>query len=164
MKTIKILILSLSLISILFSQIDDSLGLRLEDQFVEKGFLILKSTKDYNEALNFVKEVSKKLEIKIDLRDLSPNEKTGLSFPDSICMSEFGQMPCYVARGRWDDGVYLSIEYSNAYDKFKSGYYIVIAASDFKENNTLKATLKKVKENISDAYIKYTKVYVGCMH
>ena len=71
---------------------------------------------------------------------------------------------CYLARGRWDDGVYVSIEFSNAYDSFSKGYFIVMAGSSFKNDPVLTKTLNKAKEKYPDAYIKASKVYMCCMH
>jgi hypothetical protein len=93
------------------------------DCIVEKDFLILSSTPDYTSALAAVKDASKKLGIPTNLRHLHPDTKEGLSLPlDSCKQLGFDGGPCYLARGRWDDGVYLSIEYSNAYESFADGY------------------------------------------
>ncbi len=76
------------------------------------------------------------------------------------CMADEVDYPCYVPRGRYDDGIYISIEYSNSYENFKDGYYIVIAAS----GDDVKEYLKPVKEVVKDAYVKSSKVYIGCLH
>lgn len=141
------------------------------DCYAEKDFLIIHSTKDYNNALLIAQKAAKTLDIKLDLRQLIPdkNSRIGLTPPADTCLKyskEYGgqDSTCYLARGRWDDGVYISIEYSNAYNSFSEGYYIVIVGSGFKKDQNLVATLKKVKEKYSDAYIKTSKVYMCCMH
>ncbi len=58
----------------------------------------------------------------------------------------------------------MSIEYSNAYSEFTKGYYIVIAASGSKDDAEIKNAFKKIKLRYRDAYIKSSKVYMGCMH
>ena len=57
----------------------------LNEPFVEKGFLILLSTKNYKKAFSFLKKASKTIPIKYDLRDLEPDSSIGLSYPDSVC-------------------------------------------------------------------------------
>jgi hypothetical protein len=132
------------------------------EPYVTKEYLILLSTKDYREALEFSNKASKQFKIKLDLRNLTSNEKLGLSFSEKECNDGGFDFPCYISRGRSDDGEYISIEYSDAFTGFNPKYYIVVAASG--SEKTLKPMLKKVKKEIKDAYIKKAKVYIGCMH
>jgi hypothetical protein len=135
-----------------------------EDMFVKKDFLILLSTKSYKAALTTAKKVSSSMNLKLDLRGLTENKESGLSFSQKQCKEDDIEYPAYYARGRWDDGVYISIEYSDAYTEFAKGYYIVIAASGTKEENEIKTAYKKIKPGFKDAYFKSSKVYMGCMH
>lgn len=128
---------------------------------IEKGFAIIHSTKDYSAALQTVEEASRKLDIKIDLRGYYPNEEIGLK-TDSVCGC--GEAHDYLARGRWDDGIYISIEYSDRYKGFAKGYYIVIIASGKKGSKQLTETLESAKNYYADSYVKNTSVYIGCMH
>ena len=91
------------------------------DPYITRSFLILKSTKDYSEAAQFVEIVSKKLDLEVKLRGLKPNKKVGLSPPKEECEKYEFTYPCYIARGRWDSGTYLSIEYSSSYKGFTEG-------------------------------------------
>ena len=130
--------------------------------YVSKGYCIILSTKSYAEAKSIAEEASRKTGIKIDLRGLAPNKESGLTMSRAACDSNGFEYPGYVSRGRWDDGEFLSIEYSDAFTGFAKGYYIVVASSGNKKNNY--ATLKKVKLFYKTAYIKQSEVYVGCMH
>jgi len=141
--------------------------------FVEKDFLIIHSTKNYKSALTIAQKAAKTLNIKLNLRGLLPISDTtlGLSEPIDTCLKyseEYGGVDstCYLARGRWDDGIYISIEFSNAYNSFARGYYIVMvgSASKKEKNVDLAPTLKKIKVNYPEAYIKTSKVYLCCMH
>jgi hypothetical protein len=140
--------------------------------YVNKYFLLIQSTNDYKAALKTAQAAAKGLGIKLDLRGLIPdkNPNTGLTMPVDSCLKyseeEGGgeDSTCYMARGRWDDGIYISIEYSNAYSGFSKGYYIVIAGSSDKKDQSLVSTLKKAQAKYSDAYIKTSKVYLCCMH
>lgn len=131
---------------------------------VPKKVLILKSTQSYEEALKTAKLVSEKLMTQLDLRGLSPNKELGLSFSEADCQNDGWDFPCYVARGRYDDGIFVSIEFSSAYTGFAKGYYIVVLQTATKETAELNDTLIKAKKVVSDAYIKTTPVYMGCMH
>ena len=130
------------------------------DMFVNKSFLIAKSTKSYKEAKSFSEKISKTLGIGINYRRLVFNKSEFLSFSNEECTQNGWDYPCFIPRGRYDDGVYISIEHTNWYDEFSNGYYIVVLAS----GKDAPKTLAKVKKHYSDTYVKKAKVYVGCMH
>lgn len=90
------------------------------------------------------------------------NDNGGLTYSKQSCDDNGWDYPCYVSRGRWDDGVYITVEYSSAIQGFTPGLYVVIAASGSKEN--IAPTLQTVKQSIPDAYMKTSSVYVGCMN
>jgi len=157
----KVLFLSavLSLTSLVFAE-----GVRVskpEDMYVKKSFLILKSTQDYDEAENFARLASKKLNVKLDLRGLIADKELGLTYPKKECEDNGEEYPCYYARGRFDDAVFISIEDSSYYDGFTKDYYIVVGAGGNAES---KEMLPVAKQQFPDAYVKSTKVYIGCMH
>jgi len=133
----------------------------LKVQSVSKSFLIVKSTKSYTEAKNFAQKLSKKSGLKLDLRGLEYNTEIMLSHPRMECLENGFVYPCYVARGRYDDGAYLSVESSDAYEGFARGYYIVVAASMEKIAQSL---VQRMKQYIPDAYVKRTSVDMGCIH
>lgn len=132
----------------------------IAQQVLTKSFLIAKSTKSYEEAKTFSLNLSAKSGIKTDFRGLVANPTWGLSEVKESCQEQSFIFPCYVARGRYDDGVYISIEYSDAYSGFVKGYYIVIVAS----GEVSRKLLLQIKSVLPDAYIKYSTVYMGCMH
>lgn len=126
---------------------------------VSKGFTIVLSTKSYDAALKVAKEASEKLQIEFQERGNYPNPEGGLS-NDEIC--ECGESHGYLPRGRYDDGKYVSIEYSSSYSSFAEGYYIVIVNSG--DRKELEKNLPSVRDHFKNAYVKNDKVYVGCMH
>lgn len=132
--------------------------------WVEKSFVILKSTGRYEEALSFLKSAEARLNVKVDLRGLAPNATRGLTLPKSRCEEEWGEFPCYFPRGRWDDGVYLSIEHSSGYKGFTPGLHIVVLASGSRASDQLRAARDLARGVYPDAYLKTTPVYLGCMH
>jgi len=128
--------------------------------FVKKYFVIVQSTKDFAAAKLTAAKAAKQLGEKLDLRGLQPNKKSGLTNSKKDC--EMDGYPCYYSRGRYDDGDYVSIEWSNAFEKFAKGYYIVIVCSGDKTSVT--ANLQKTKKIFKDAYYKQDSIYLGCMH
>ena len=112
----------------------------------------------------FTKHASKNLKFKLDFRGLNSDKTLGLTSNKTACEEEGFDYPCYVPRGRWNNGVYISIEYSSGYEGFKSDYYVVIAASGEKNDQSLKEKLPFIKKIVPDAYLKNSKVYMGCVH
>jgi hypothetical protein len=135
-----------------------------QDQYVKKRIVILLSSRDYRQAESFARRVATRAQVKLDLRDLQPNKSIGLTFPKQHCEDGGFDYPCYIARGRYDDGEYISVEHSSAFAGFRPGYYIVVGASYENGKPEVKRSLTKFKQYASDAYAKLSKVYVGCIH
>ncbi len=127
-----------------------------------KYVCIILSTKSYTEAKKVAQQAGKKCNLKIDYRNLLPNKKIGLTLSKADCENEGWDYPAYYARGRDDDGAFISIEYSNAFDGFAKGYYIVVVAMG--DARLAKYVLAEVKPTYKTAYVKKTEVYIGCMH
>ncbi len=133
-------------------------------QTEKKGFVIISAGKNYDDIKKLAKKVAKKLNYKLDLRGLVPNKTEGLTLTKKTCENEELEFPLYVARGRYDDGNYVSIEYTNGYNGFTPDYYLIIVSSHVKGETKLNKALKHVKTYYKSAYIKYADVYMGCMH
>jgi hypothetical protein len=88
----------------------------------------------------------------------------GLTFSQDACASEFGEFPCYVPRGRWDDGVYLSVEHSSAYEGFEEGLYVVVLASGSPRDRTIGAARAPREGSVPGRVVKTAPVYLGCIH
>jgi hypothetical protein len=131
---------------------------------VRKSFVILKSTPNYAEARALAAAASEQLAIRLNLRDLLPDGAMGLTFSQDACTNEFGEFPCYVPRGRWDDGVYVSVEHSSSYVGFEEGLYIVVLASGSPRDRAIGAALRRAKGQYPDAVVKTAPVYLGCIH
>lgn len=138
---------------------------RTEDpDVVRKSFVILKATHDYAEARALAGAAAERLAIRLDLRDLAPDRDVGLTFPEEACKNEFGEYPCYVPRGRWDDGVYLSVEHSSSYEGFAEGLYLVMLASGAPRDRAIGAAVRRAKDLYPDVAVKTAPVYLGCIH
>ncbi|MDZ4664157.1 MAG: hypothetical protein SGJ15_04715 [Bacteroidota bacterium] len=135
-----------------------------DNAYSERSFLIIASTKNIKEAFTLANAASKKTGLKFRDNALEKDTIAGATFPIDTCKTFGFEWPCYVARGRYDDGAYVSVEYSNAYTGFKKGYFIVIAANGHKENEEFNRAVKKIKQHYPKSYVKRTLVYFGCMH
>jgi hypothetical protein len=131
---------------------------------VRKSFVILKATPSYADARAVASAAAERLAIRLDLRDLAPDGEAGLTFPEDACKNEFGEFPCYVPRGRWDDGVYLSVEHSSSYEGFQEGLYIVVLASGSPRDRVIGAAVRRAKSLYPDVVVKTAPVYLGCIH
>ena len=131
---------------------------------VPKSFVILKTASSYVDARAAASDAAEQLAFRMNLRDLAPDVTTGLTFPEDACKSEFGEFPCYVPRGRFDDGVYISIEHSSSYEGFEEGQYLVVLASGAPHDRAVRAALRRAKPSFPAAVIKTTPVYLGCLH
>jgi hypothetical protein len=136
----------------------------IKEATAQVEFVIVKSTANYDEARGIAAEASKRLRAPMKLRDLAPTSKGGLSFPKGICEENGWDSPCYVARGRYDDGAYVSIEHTSGYPEFKPNFYIVVVASDRKGSALIKKTAREAQKIFPDAYTRVAQVYMGCIH
>jgi hypothetical protein len=136
-----------------------------EGQFQTKYFLIIGSVKTVDEARLLARQAEQKTGFTFKDPGLLADSSTGATFPRSVCESDCGfEFPCYVARGRYDDGNYLSIEYSNAYEGFAKGFFIVVAASSAKDLSKDTQLMNKIRAQYPKCYVKKNRVYIGCMH
>ena len=136
-----------------------SLDLPQQEPYVQKSFLIVMSTKNYDRALSKAQKVANTLVVPLNLRNIIKDPEGGLT-SNEVCGC--GEQHGYIPRGRADDGKYISIEYSTAYQGFTPGYYMVVVASG--QRNELEDLLPTVQKHYKDAYIKNAEVYMGCMH
>jgi len=132
--------------------------------FADKSFLIIASTNNIDEAFAIARTASQKTGLEFHDNKLRADKSIGATFPADTCKDNGFEFPCYVARGRYDDGSYLSVEYSDGYSGFRKGLFIVIASSGDKNNLAFKKTSKTIRQTYPKSYIKQTKVYLGCIH
>jgi hypothetical protein len=132
--------------------------------FVDKEFVILKSTPSFEEATRSAAQAASKLGVELNLRGLSPNLRTGLTFSKQECTRSSVPYPCYVPRGRGDDGTYVSVEWSSKYQVFAKGLYVVMIASDVAGSSETRRVLEMARSVYPHAYAERVKVYVGSMH
>lgn len=135
-----------------------------EDFLVPKELVIVASPPRYDDARRAAERAAKKLDLRLDLRGLSPAPSGELSLSQKDCDDNGFDHPCYVPRGRYDDGTYVSIEESKGYAELKPGLFIVVVDSDPSGSDTIKKTLRAAKAAFPDAYVRRVDVYMGCIH
>ncbi len=133
------------------------------DQTERKGFVIIAAGKNYDAMKVLAQKVAQKLNYKLDYRDMLENATIGLSMSPKDCDGAGYEFPMYYPRG-YDNGNYVSIEYTNGFEGFTPNYYIIIVSNHSKGSPELSKALAFVKTHYKTAYIKYTDVYMGCMH
>lgn len=129
------------------------------------SYVIVISTKSYDEALERAKDASDKLGYPLDLRDLHPNRETGLSVSKEVCAEICGggvDYPQYLPRNEWGPSKYVSVEYSNGFEGYSPGYYMVIIASGEQGDPSVREALKEAQVFYKDAYAKTCGVWMGC--
>ncbi len=103
-------------------------------------------------------------------------ERTGLEYRSQTTLTEHGSptysrdvcadngwtYPCYVPRGRWDDGVYVSVEPTDGYRGMQPGYFIVVVASGLEEE-IVEARQVLAGHRIS-TFVKGAPIWMGCIH
>lgn len=114
---------------------------------LDKNFLIIASTKTYQEALYIAKEAQRRLNKSINFENYEYFKEVGLINNNFVYSQHM-----YYPRGLNDDGDYISIEYSSFYEKFTPNLFLVIVSSG--DYNLLSKELLKIKELYKDAYIK----------
>lgn len=135
-----------------------------ENNWEKVDLVIILSSKNYNDAVTRAGEAAEKMKIELNLRGLKENATIGLSMDSASCNENGWEFPAYVARGRYDRGKYISVEYSDAYPGLTTGYYIVVVCCDHTGEKSLSESLTEAKKFYPDAYVRKTKVYMGCMH
>lgn len=129
------------------------------DQTVPVSFIVIEETSNYKAALKKAQLASNKLGLTLNLRNYYKDKELGLATSE-VCGC--GENHGYLARGRYDDGNYISIEYGKGYDSIQNNKYIIIVSSGYKTD--VEAQLANTKRFYKRASIINERVYMGCMH
>lgn len=143
---------------------DDDMTAWVNSYLVPKWFVVVGMEKRYDRALEEARLTAKRLRMKVDLRGLHPNRETGLSITKADADSNGWEYPTDYPRGRWDDGNYVSIEWSSDFDNQPKGRYMIVVASGYTGEEWLKASLAGTRKVYPRATLVTSKVFMGCMH
>lgn len=148
----------LVLLALVYSAALGEQRLTEEDFYSDRYILILKSTKDYNEAVNFARDASKKLSIEFDNENTRYSKEEGIYYEGTDDPLYEGK---YYPRRYTEE--FISLENSGYYKGFADGFIIVVGGI-YNDRKASKQALGKVKTVYHDAYIKKTKMWMGCIH
>lgn len=138
------------------------------EQTLAKQVLILGSFKDYKDALNSAQKNGQLTGLPYSSRGMVFDTARGLIWPDNYedeiyAGSYSGRR--YTDECGGDVHACLTIEKSDFYAGMQPGYYIVVAGIyDEGDKSGANSQLQKLKKIVPDAYLKSTKIYMGCMH
>lgn len=139
------------------------------DQTAERHVAILSVYKSFAAARADAEKIAKASKVPFSMQGRVYDKKRGLIYPDDFEDEVF--RGAYVAR-RYDKTIlsggekqsaYLSVERSDAYEGFKPGFYIVVAGIGKTRDEALKQTAK-FKTWAPTAYVKKTRIFMGCLH
>lgn len=130
-------------------------------QMVRKHFLVIGTFKSVAGARRAVARlvVPTGLSTASDALEIHEGEPT---YPRDVCELNGWDYPCYVARGRFDDGAYLSVEPSDAYTGMNPGYFVVVAASGSRDD--VLAEQRELARRKVPSYVQTSDVWLGCIH
>jgi hypothetical protein len=133
-------------------------------QVAKKDFVTLLPVSSYSAARRLAHQVAARLGIRLDLGESRPHGKGELTFSKATCDANEWSYPCYIARGRDDDGVYVSIDVASAYPGVQGPGYVVVLASGPKDDPSVRAAFEKARSSFPETSIQTNDVYMGCIH
>lgn len=134
------------------------------EELVEKDFLVLPVVGSYVEARRVAALAARRLGLKLDLRGARPTAKGGLTFSRAECDANDWDYPCYVSRGRYDDGAYVSVDEAGSFFDGEERGYLVILGSGPKDDPATRALLEKARSPFPKAEIRTDDVSLACIH
>ena len=127
--------------------------------YFDKCLLILKTTKDYNEAVSFASKASEKLDREFKNEHVEYSEEKGIYYAETL--------PDGMYRGKYYprrySGEHISLENSSGYKGLTPGFIIVLGGI-YDNHAEAKEALAKTRESHKDAYVKKTNMWMGCIH
>jgi hypothetical protein len=133
-------------------------------EMAEKDFVVLPAIASYAEARRVASTAARRLGLKLDLRRARPDGHGGLTFSPADCQANDWEHPCYVARGRDDDGAYVSVDEARRFFDGEDEGYLVILGSGPKNDPSTRAVAEKAQALFPAAEVRTDDVWMGCIH
>lgn len=133
-------------------------------EMAEKDFVVLPAIASYAEARRVASTAARRLGLKLDLRRARPDGHGGLTFSPADCKANEWEHPCYVARGRYDDGAYVSVDEARRFFDGEDQGYLVILGSGPKNDPSTRAVAEKARALFPSAEVRTDDVSLGCIH
>ena len=133
-------------------------------EMVEKDFVVLPAIASYTEAHRIARTAARRLGLKLDLRRARPDGYGRLTFPLADCQANDWAYPCFVSRGREDDGTYVSVDVAERFFDAEARGYLVILGSGPKGDPSTRALAEKARSLFPLAELRTDEVWRGCIH
>ena len=131
---------------------------------VEKDFVVLPAIASYTEAHLVARTAARRLGLKLDLRRARPDGYGRLTFPPADCKANDWVYPCFVSRGRQDDGTYVSVDVADRFFDAEARGYLVILGSGPKDDPSTRALAEKARSLFPLAELRTDDVWQGRIH
>ena len=130
-------------------------------EMVEKDFVVLPAITSYTEAHQVARTAARRLGLKLDLRRARPDGYGRLTFPPADCKANGRVYPCFVSRGRQDDGTYVSVDLADRFFDNEARGYLVILGSGPKDDPSTRALAEKARSLYPLAELRTDDVWQG---
>ena len=134
------------------------------EQTVAKEFVVVRATESLPESIAMGQSIAASLGLTFDLRGLEEAESGEPSLSREVCEENGWEYPCYVQRGRYDDGIYLSLEPASTFAPGAARGYVVVLASAVPGDRRLDAAFEKARAAGLEPERLQRDAYLGCMH
>ena len=133
-------------------------------EMVEKDFVVLPAITSYTEAHLVARTAARRLGLKLDLRRARPDGYGRLTFSPADCKANARAYPCFVSRGRQDDGSYVSVDVADRFFDAEARGYLVILGSGPKDDPSTRALAEKARSLFPLAELRTDDVWQGRVH
>lgn len=133
-------------------------------EMVEKDFVVLPAIASYTEAHRVARTAARRLGLKLDLRRARPDGYGRLTFSPADCKANARVYPCFVSRGRQDDGPYISVDLADRFFDNEASGYLVILGSGPKDDPSTRALAEKARSLFPLAELRTDDVWQGTIH
>jgi hypothetical protein len=130
-------------------------------EMVEKDFVVLPAIVSYTEAHQVARTAARRLGLKLDLRRARPDGYGRLTFSAADCKANNRVYPCFVSRGRQDDGSYVSLDVADRFFDNEAQGYLVILGSGPKDDPSTRALAEKARSLFPLAELRTDDVWQG---
>ena len=144
-----------------FNKEEDKFWTTITDEMMmgDRYIIVVKATYAYGEAVRFAEEAGALLGLEFKNEGREYSKEKGIYFSEDIDDPDYAGG--YYPRRYSDE--YISLENASAYPEFADKSIIVVAGIYSEEEEAL-AGLEKVRAYYQDAYVKKTRMWMGCIH
>jgi hypothetical protein len=133
----------------------------LQEGMVVKYVLVAGTFRSYPGAVSDTQALARRVGLEYR-RKTTQIEDGSPTYSRTECEANGWAYPCYVARGRYDDGTYFSVEPSSSYHEMQPGYFVALAASGTL-NDVLQAQRRLSDQHVA-SLVRRVRVWMGFIH